>query len=35
MINDIDIIDSEVLLNHGNINDIHPPNKKLRKKPRI
>jgi threonine-phosphate decarboxylase len=26
MINDIDIIDSEVLLNHGNINDVHPPN---------
>src|SRR5688572_1748167 len=26
MINDIDIIDSEVLLNHGNINDVHPLN---------
>lgn len=26
MINDIGIIDSEVLLNHGNINDVHPLN---------
>ena len=24
MINDTDIIDSVILLNHGNINDVHP-----------
>lgn len=32
MINDIGIIDSEVLLNHGNINDVHPLNSIQEKK---